>query len=385
MKYRIVLIQIMIVLVLSFPIAADEIESQQKSEPEKSEAEVQKNSAPEKAGFSLNGVKDFIGLSFYLQAGYLYNFENPKDQENSLRLFDHKANSFVVDLAEIQLLHKPQKGEVGYKLKVVAGETAKFIHSRGLGSAGPDGEFIDLNEAYVEYVVPLGNGLAIRFGKFATYHGAEVLEAKDNINYSYSNLFIYAIPVTHTGLMASYTLFDVITLSCYLVNGWDNTLDNNRAKTLGLSLGITPTPQLSGLVNFMAGPEQDNNDSDWRFLIDVVVTAKPIKDLTIIVSGDYGHETAQGKEASWHGVNLISKYDILSWFGVGMRLGYFNDRNGVRTALAQELKEIVITTEFRLPMNLILRPEYRHDWSSKTSFHNNLSQDTLGAGMMYVW
>jgi hypothetical protein len=370
MSHRSVPLQMIMILALACSAAADEIEAQQKSEPEKP------------SGLSLNGVKDALGLSLTLQASYLYNFENPKDQENSLRVFDHKANSFTVDLAEIQFAHDPQKGEVGYRVKFIAGETAKFIHSLGLGMGDNP---IDLTEAYVAYVAPLGSGLTLRFGKFVTYHSAEVIEAKDNINYSRSFLFNYAVPSTHTGLMASYIFGELFTTSLYVVNGWNNTTDNNRAKTFGLSLGLTPNSQWSFVVNFMAGPEQDTNDSDWRFLVDVILTAKPITDLTVILNGDYGRDTIKGNDVSWHGVSLISKYDILSWFGVAMRLEYFNDKNGFTTSVAQELKEVTITTEFRLPMNLILRPEYRHDWSSKASFHNNRSQDTLGVGMIYSW
>jgi len=111
----------------------------------------------------------------------------------------------------------PAGGGLGFKLKVSAGETAKYIHSAGLGN--PDDNF-DLTEAYLDYVAPLGAGLKLRFGKFATYLGAEVIEARTILNYSRSFLFNYAVPFTHTGFMGGYKFSEAFTANLYLVNGW---------------------------------------------------------------------------------------------------------------------------------------------------------------------
>ena len=381
-SFRLTYLLPVIVIGLCVPINSVLAQSDEPTSKPSAEPASTAVSAPTSTPSDLDKIKSWLGMSLTLQAGYLYNFENPKDQKNPLRLFDDRANSFTVDLAEIQFAHDPQKGEVGYKVKFIAGETAKWIHASGLGMGDNP---IDLTEAYVTYIAPLGSGLTLRLGKFVTCHGAEVIEAKDNINYSRSFLFNYAIPITHTGLMASYTFAEIFTTTVYVVNGWDDAVDNNRAKTYGLSLTLTPNPQWTAVANFMAGPEQPGNDSDWRFLLDLILTAKPTNELTFVLNGDYGRDTVAGKDVSWHGVSLISKYDFLSWLGAAMRLEYFNDRNGYRTNVAQELKEITITTEFRLPMNLILRPEYRHDWSDKVAFQGNKSQDTLGVGMIYVW
>src|SRR3989304_1277201 len=163
---------------------------------------------------TVEDIKKALGLSIYLQGGYAYNFENPDSQEN------------------------------------------------------------DLTEAYIDYLAPLGRGLKFRFGKFATYHGAEVIEAKDNPNYSRSFLFNYAIPFTHTGLMISYPVSDALTGNVHIVNGWDNTDDNKKGKTFGLSLGYIPMEQFSMNFNLMYGPEKDDNNSDNRFLFVWVGTIK---------------------------------------------------------------------------------------------------------------
>lgn len=332
-------------------------------------------------------IKKLLGLSVYLQGGYTYNFRNPDSQENDLRVFDHKSDSFTLDLAQLVFTKEAAIGEAGFKLKLSAGETAKLIHSRGLGA--PDDSF-DLTEAYLSYVAPLGKGLRFDFGKFVTFHGAEVIEAKDNPNYSRSFLFNYAIPFTHTGLKISYPFSDDLTGSLYIVNGWDNTDDNNKGKTAGMSVGYTPMEQLAFTFNLMYGPEQDNNTSDNRLLFDWVGTIKPAKALSFILNANYATEenaAPDGSDAKWYGIAVIAKYDFNDSCSLSLRTEYFKDDDGVRTGTTQTLKEITLTPEFRIARSFILRPEYRHDWSDKEVFDSGdkKTQDTIALGVMYTW
>lgn len=336
---------------------------------------------------TVEDIKKALGLSIYLQGGYTYNFENPDSKENDFRVFDHKANSFTLDLAQIQFAKDAPSGGIGYKLKVSAGETAKFIHASGLGRSGDE---IDLTEAYIQYLAPIGKGLKFTFGKFVTYHGAEVIEAKDNPNYSRSFLFNYAIPFTHTGLIISYPFSDDLNVSVYVVNGWDNFNDNNKGKTVGLSVGYIPIEQIAMNFNLMYGPEKDNNNHDNRFLFDWVGTVKPMKNLTFILNTDYAteqHSALDGGQAEWYGFTGIAKYDFSGCYSLSLRAEYFKDQDGVRTGIAQALKEITLTPEIRLTQSLIARPEYRHDWSNKRVFDsdNKKNQDTIAFAIMYTW
>lgn len=338
-------------------------------------------------------IKNSLGLSIYLQGGYTYNFENDSNQTNTLRVFDSKANSFIVDLAQITFSKEATKENIGYKIKFSMGETAKFIHANGLGTTN---EHFDLTEGYIDYIAPIGKGIKLRFGKFVTYHGAEVIEAIDNPNYSRSLLFNYAIPFTHTGLMIGYPISNTISANIHIVNGWDNVEDNNKSKTFGLNFGYTPNESYSFLFNLMYGPEQNSNTSNNRFLFDWVSTLKPLKNLTLILNVDYGVEEGidpSSKDADWKGISAIVKYEFNDNYTIAIRGEYFKDTDGVRTGIAQEVKEITITPEIKLASGLILRPEYRHDWSTKKAFNlakdgitpTGKSQDTIALGIMYRW
>jgi len=348
--------------------------------------------SPEDVKNVVNGIKDYLGLSIYLQGGYTFNFRNPDSGTNRQRIFDQDANSFLLDLAQIQFAREAPLGGVGYKLKLSFGETAKYIHSTGLGDPG---DAFDLTEAYVNYVAPLGSGLKVQFGKFATYHGAEVIEARDNFNYSRSFLFNYGIPFTHTGFLVGYTFSKALTTNLYLVNGWDTFNDNNKGKTFGTSFVVTPIEPLSMNFNFMYGPEQSDNSSHYRFLADWVGTFKATKNLTFTINADYANEEKDplngGKNSRWYGIAGYAKYDFTDWLSASIRAEYFGDTNGVRTGIAQSLKGITFTPEFRILKNLLVRPEYRHDWSNKDAFDSKnttftkKSQDTIAFSVMYTW
>jgi hypothetical protein len=334
-------------------------------------------------------------VSGYVQGGYTYNTNTPASQENDFRVFDHKANSFGLDLAQIVVTKDAAGDGVGYKIKFSAGETAKFIHATGLGTQ-PTGtanpESFDVTEAYVSYIAPVGKGLRFDFGKMVTYHGAEVIEAKDNVNYSRSLLFNYAIPFTHTGLKIGYGFTDAVSASVHVVNGWDNSTDNNTGKTIGLSVFVAPVEMFSVYINYMQGPEQTNNTSNQRSLVDLVATIKPIKSLSIILNYDSAKEemSAGVSDVKWSGFSAIVKYDINDMYSISVRGEQFDDKDGVRTGAVQKLTEYTITPEIRLASGLIVRPEYRHDSSNEEVFNANAgdkkkSQDTIALGVMYSW
>jgi hypothetical protein len=332
-----------------------------------------------------------------VQGGYTYNGNasamTSGSGENDLRWLDHKANSFTLDLAQIVILKDATApGAAGFKVKISAGEWAKLIHAAGLGdaAAGQNPDAFDLTEAYLSYVAGVGKGLRFDFGKMGTFIGAEVLEAKDNPNYSRSLLFSYAEPLTHTGLKVSYPVSDKVSAAFFAVNGWDNATDNNKAKSYGLSLGLVPAEMFSASINVLQGPEQTDNSSNMRTLWDIVATIKPVKKLAIILNYDDGTEEkagAAGEDVKWSGLSGIVKYDISEKYAVALRGEYFDDKDGFRTGTVQKVKEMTLTFDAKLDNGLIIRPEYRHDSSDKESFDNGTQkdQDTIALALMYSW
>lgn len=328
-----------------------------------------------------------IETKFYLQGSCFGNSNNPPTGRNDFRAFDQRANFVGLDLVEALIYKDAAKdSRLGFKARATGGETAKFIHAKGLGN--PDESF-DLTEANVTYA--FGDGrLKLLVGKMLTFIGAEVLEVVDNPNYSHSFLYAFAEPISHTGLKLGYDFSDKVSVGVHYINGWDNFADNNQAKSLGLNIGITPSDKISTSFNFVNGPEKDRNTGDNRFLFDWVGTVKPFKNFTFVLNYDYGKEQnalAPGQNAKWDGFAGIVKYDFTDRLSLAVRGESFNDPDGYRTGVAQRLMEWTFSPQIKIGKNTVLRPEYRIDKSNVNSFNGGATntQSTVGLGVMVTF
>ena len=312
-----------------------------------------------------------IAVNGFVSASYSYNFNRPDSGTNQLRVFDFDDNSFKVDVAEVVLqkaISKP--GEAGFRVDLAFGSSIPRVSSSfGL----LQGQDVDLQQAFVSWIAPVGSGLRLDAGKFVTHFGYEVIDGYDgyNDNATRSFLFGYTIPFAHTGLKASYTFSDQLSGMFELCNGWDVARDNNSGKSLGLQLTFTPSKTVTVYGNFMTGPERANVNSDPRNLFNVVAQWK-LTDLTVFtLDAVYGSEKGAvkpGESASWSGIAGYARLGISDTFAFCLRAEYFKDGDGARTGAIQKLTEVTITPEYKASSHLIFRGDLRVDWSDADVF-----------------
>jgi len=316
-----------------------------------------------------------------------YNFnEPPTGSYTPLRNFDFQHNQFSFALAELALIKPPTSDDrVGFRFDFDYGPVTSWVHA-----ADPGGleVFQNIQQAYLSYLAPIGTGLTFEVGKFVTQHGAEVIEAKDNWNYSRSLLFAWAIPYYHMGVRVGYAPNDKIALLGAVVNGWNNTTDNNSAKTYGAQATIKPIAPFSILLNYMAGPEQTDDTDDWRHLFDTTLTYSLNDKLSLMANYDYGKDKIAGADVTWQGVALYAKAQATPVFALIPRFEYYDDSDGgFTTSAAQKLKEFTLTAELKHSQGLIMRLEYRRDWSDIDFFTKDLeprdNQNTFSVGFIY--
>ena len=124
---------------------------------------------------------------------------------NQFRVFDFNDDDPELDAAQLVVQHAvSDAGRIGFRLNLIAGSTVPEVTaSYGMHIARD----FDIPEAYVSYLAPLGTGLRFDAGKFVTPFGYEVMGGYDGYNDNFSRGFIfgYGLPVTHTGLKASYS------------------------------------------------------------------------------------------------------------------------------------------------------------------------------------
>lgn len=337
---------------------------------------------------SLLGPTSFSG---FIDTYYAYNSNQPASRTNGFRSFDAQANQFALNLVELVVDKQPvaTNSRTGYHVALGFGQAINAVNATDPGGLGFDQY---LKEAYFSYLAPAGKGLQVDVGKFVTPAGAEVIETKDNWNYSRGLLFSYAIPYYHFGMRAKYAFNDKYSLTGYIVNGWNNVVDNNTGKTYGMSLGWNVTKKVSVTQNYMAGPEQATN-SNWRQLWDTVITYSPTGKLSLMANTDYGRgDRATGivHPVFWTGVAGYVKYAFNPKYALATRYEYYDDHDGFTTGTAQNFNGITGTFERTIASHILTRLEFRRDMSNRPTFikgNSNpvMAQNTAAAGLVFMF
>jgi Maltoporin (phage lambda and maltose receptor) len=351
-------------------------------------------------GFSwLSGVK----MRGWVDTYYVYNFNTPDrstvnaNQASSVvkgrnvsiegRTFDIHHNSFSLSLAEVEIEKVPERGGVGFKFDIAFGDTQDIIVDTIKGAVGPEAASDSVTDtdkvfqhASVSYLAPIGRGLRIDAGKFVTHIGGETIETVKNWNYSHGFFYTYAIPFQDVGVHVSYPWTDTFYTDFYVLNGWNITIDNNESKAFGPAIGWIATPWLSIYTNYLGGPEQTDNNRDWRHLVDAQFFLGPFDRWNFLINFDWGldeNEAAAAagtgpKDANWWGVAGYARYKWNDYFEPSLRLEYYNDDDGFSTFVAQELWGVALTLNTKIDLGggtaLLLRPEVRYDKSNENFF-----------------
>jgi len=313
-------------------------------------------------------------------------FENTHDGDAQYRNFDTRHNEFGLSMAQLWLVKAPTAASrAGFKVRLSIGPASTIVQSLEPGAS----EVLDkIEEGYVSYLAPVGQGLQFDVGKFVTHHGAEVIEAKDNWNYSRSLMFALAIPYYHSGVRATYAPNGKVTLMAQVVNGWNNVVENNGGKTVGAQIMFKPTAALSLVQNYMAGPEQAGNNDDWRHLSDTLVALTVTPKLSLMANYDYGADTVAGTKVHWQGLAGYAKFQANKWVAFSPRVEWYDDASGFTTGTTQTLKGVTATLELKPTDAFMWRIEYRTDRSDTPVFKTRTAalkknQNSIGVGVLY--
>jgi hypothetical protein len=332
-------------------------------------------------------------LSGFVDVYYGQNFNNPASRNSGLRSFDTSDNQFSLNLIELVIDKTPDasNSRTGYHIALGYGQAMNAIFAAGTGPSFSADQYV--KEAYFSYLAPVGKGLQVDVGKFVTPAGYEVIETKDNLNYSRGLLFSYAIPYYHFGMRAKYTFNDKYSLTGFLTNGWNDVIDNNSGKTIGLQFGWNPTKKVSITQTWLGGPEESNTNDNKRQLFDTVVSVTATKRLTLAWNYDYARgDRVPGISDTiwWTGIASYFKYALSDKYSAAGRYEYYNDHYGFTTGTPGHVQEFTGTFEHPVATHILTRLEFRHDMANNPVFTKGAltpvnSQTTLTAGMVFLF
>jgi len=350
---------------------------------------------------------------------YGYNFNRPLGGINLLRAYDVLSNSFSLNQAGVIFERAPKNEDgrrFGARLDLMFGQATETLQGSAVNELRPQ-VYRHVWQAYGSYVVPLGKGLTVDFGKFASSLGYETNYTKDNFNYSRSYFFLF-LPFYHFGFRSKYPVNDKLTVMYHLMNGVNQSEDFNGFKSQHVALIVKPAERVTTQFNYYVGQEQRvrtsilnptfpvlptqpglspveiHPEARGRFhVLDAYATFNVTDKLTFALEGDYviNRVFRNSPPLRVTGGVAYARYQFTPYFAIAGRFEYFSDRGGLFSGVTQALKEHTLTAEYKFGEGFLLRGEYRRDYSNLPFFLTDLpdvlkkEQNTATLGLVWWW
>jgi hypothetical protein len=312
------------------------------------------------------------------------------------RTFDgtpDKLDGFNLHAVKLRLEKPLDEGQwsAGYMADLVFGPDANYYQTYvngGVGTGGPvNQDDFAVKQAYVSLRAPVGNGLDIKLGVWDTLIGYEVFESVNNPNFSRSYGY-YIEPTHHTGVLLSYHINDMISVSGGVANGWSGAINDriddgsgfgeDRKAWLG-SLTIT-LPEETGMfagssvyagivygdnANGLSGGGGFNNIETTSYYLGTTLTTG-LEGLSVGAALDYrddGVNAVTANNYAWTAA-LYASFAATEKLKLNGRLDYGKGTDGTwytSNNNENELGSLTVTADYSLWANVVTRAEVRWD------------------------
>ena len=324
--------------------------------------------AQETATTEAESIVDKVTISGFMDIYYSYNMNNPGAFGNFGtngvgRIFDGQHNQIAFNMIQTKVAYTSERLEIiGDLLFGPGGALANF---------GNTGSSIIIKQAYLAYGI--NDEWTFSIGQFGTHIGYELVDAPDNFHYSLSYLFGNG-PFYHTGAKLDYTASDKLGFMIGILNGWDNLIDNNLAKSIALQVSIMPNDDFSLYLNWIGGDEDPSfvtGDSlkSFKHMIDLTTSYAVNKDFNVGVNaaiGFYKFDSQSTKK--WGGAALYLDYSLSNQFALGFRAEVFDDVKGVQYVGASYVGYTLTGVITTANEHLFIKPELRFDTSNRNIY-----------------
>ncbi len=359
------------------------------------------------------GTTFAVGVDGY----YGYNFNEPVGRVNLLRAYAVSSNSFSLNQVSLIAEHLPStESRFGGRVDLQFGQAPETLQ----GSSGNEQRpqvWRNVFQAYGSYLAPVGSGLELDFGKFASSLGNEGNYTKDQVAYSRAYSFNY-LPFYHMGLRANYNVTPKVNVAYWLVNGANDTEDLNGFKSQAFLFTLKPKSTVTWTINYYFGQEARDVQptlnpglpilptqpglpttnispapNGREHIFDTYATWQATPKLTVIGEADYVVNRAYARDRPGRVAigGLTAKYALGRGWNVGGRTEYLDDRGGLFSGRTQALKEVTAVLDHTFAGGFITRAEYRRDWSNQRFFLSDTAgilkpaQTTAILGLVYWW
>jgi hypothetical protein len=356
-----------------------------------------------------------------LDGYYAYNFNSPVGRVNLLRAYDVLSNEFSLNQASVVVEHPPDVAagrRWGGRLDLQFGQATDTLQGNPANEPRPQ-IYRNIFQAYGTYILPVGKGISVDFGKWGSSLGIEGNYSKDQINYSRAYWFDF-LPFYHMGVRVSAPITDRFTLNYWVVNGTNQVEATNGFKDELFGFTAKPSKKVVWTMNYYLGQEHPDRTAvaptspipvqpglsfaairpapnGRTHIFDSYMTWQATSKLSFALEGDYfiqrlwKNEAPGQSSAPSHvaGGAAYIRYQFSPKIAFATRAEYLSDRGGLFSGLTQALKENTVTFDYTLADGFLMRYEWRRDFSNQPSFltdvQNVLSKDQTTATVGLIW
>jgi hypothetical protein len=305
----------------------------------------------------------------------------------------YAQNGFGLSFAGIDAAY--DGGQLGATISLRAGPSVPIFYAGDTGPLGID----NITQAYVTWTpVPQ---FSLDFGQFSTIFGAEVAESWKNLNYTRGGLYYAMQPFWHTGLRATVSPNDKVSITGMIVNGVNSIHDDNESPSLALQLSITPNDLFSLAAGWYTTLEPSTDGSLFDNFFDLVA-ALTVERFSLVLNADLcvnGDKINEGPgyiqsldDPMFWGVSLAAGYQATDLFGIALRGELLSDSDnqifkatrtnfGVTFPTTEQTNVVTVTgtLDFK-PVdgsnNLVIRWDNRIETSNEEIFFNRSENST---------
>jgi hypothetical protein len=304
----------------------------------------------------------------FVDVGRLFSSTSPSNHLFRNRGTTPRVDEWALNMTGAYLRKAPsESSRTGVELTLQGGRDSEIF---GFSATAPNIAGADwllhLGPTNVSYLAPVGKGLTVQGGIFASLIGYDGLYAKDNLNYTRPWTGDYT-PYFMLGVNASYPVTSRLTATALVLNGYWHLAHANDVPSVGGQLAYKATDRVTVKETVLYGPHQTNTALRyWRFFSDTIVERK-IERVTAAVEYQIGTEgvaTAVDPRALWMAAQAPVKWVVAGPWSIILRPEFAWDRDGRWIGAEQSVKAFTSTVEYRRLLGhaqAIVKLEYRVD------------------------
>ncbi|TGM31779.1 porin [Leptospira biflexa] len=240
---------------------------------------------------------DKVEFSGFVDVYYQYTQNNKQGGTvDTSRAFETYNKQFAVNAVELDIEKLADKESPwGFRVDFMNGQNS-FAQERPFTTTNNVWNMNLLQQAYVSLYFNVLKGLTVDAGKMATHIGYEVLESKDNMNYTIGYIFFNTVPFIHTGARANLQITDKLAAGLYLYNSAQGTGYTGNGDQFGYKgLSVYGDPATSSSIYSTSQHSYADGPNPARTVgTQVKYDAVPDK-FNIVWNTIYGNDNTKGR------------------------------------------------------------------------------------------